>query len=136
MSSVRILFLYCMFSFSTPHNCCSTRINNNEKRFFLLVTRIHLQMTSMLFGSRTVCDYNYRVASKATGSASGCNKETALAQTNVRWHVMMEYQRGQVPIATLAPSPDRASNRMEENERTLPLSSHVSPDIQNKIKSN
>ena len=73
-------------------------------------------MTSMLFGSRTVCDYTCRVASKATGSASGCSKETALAQTNVRWPVMIEYQRGQVPIATLAPSPDHSSNRMEENE--------------------
>ena len=62
-----------------------------------------------------VCDYNCRVTSKATGSAS-CNKETALSQINVRWPVMMEYQMGQVPIATLAPSPDRASNCMEENE--------------------
>ena len=116
MSSVHILFLYCMFSFSTPHVCCSKRINNNEMRFFLLVIRIHLQMTSILFGSRTVCAYNCRAACKATDSASGCNKETALAQTNVRWHVMMDYQRGQVPIATLAPSTGRASNCMEENE--------------------
>ena len=115
MSSVHILFLYCMFSFSTPHVCYSTFINNNEKRFFPLVLRIHFQMTRMLFGSRTVCDYNCRVTSKVTGSTS-YNKETALAQTNVRWPLMMEYQRGQVPIATLVPSPDRASNPMEESD--------------------
>ena len=105
---------------SGPWRAGPKLLNNNEKRFFLFVIRIHLQMISMLFGSRTVCDYNCRVISKATGSASGCNKEAALAQTNVRWQVMMEYQRVmmeyQVPIATLAPGTDHTSNCMEENE--------------------